>query len=359
MSDSPDAWAVAAASLPLAFAQVREDPRLDLELARALPPGATVVMIASGGDTAACLGRLPLRLHLVDMNPAQLALARLKWHLAGHAPADEAAALLGHLPMPARAAALDEVCGRLSLDGGVFGPPDLVAEAGPDHAGRYEIAFAELRRELEPWRREIDGMLASGVPAIIGRDSLPGAAMDAAFAKVMTLPNLVCLFGEEATRNPRRPFAEHFAGRTREVIGRLPPASNPFLWQILAGRFPAGGRFDWLQPDAKGGVPLAAEPVWHCGRMDAVLDGMPAASAELVHLSNILDWLSPEQAVATLRSARRVLRPGGRLILRQLNSTLEIGRLAAGLRWDIALGAGMAARDRSYFYPGILVGCRK
>ena len=56
-SATPDAWALEAAKLPLAFAQVREDPRLDVELAETLPAGAVVVMIASGGETLVQLAR--------------------------------------------------------------------------------------------------------------------------------------------------------------------------------------------------------------------------------------------------------------------------------------------------------------
>lgn len=352
MSAGPDDWARRAAALPLAFAQVREDPRLDLELARQVPEGGTVVMIASGGETAACLGRLPLRLVAVDMNPAQLALARVKWELAGKRTAENAAALLGHLPMPAeeRRRRMKALLDQLGMDEDVFGPPDWIAERGVDHGGRYEVCFAELRARLEPWRGELSAMLTSGksVP------SFGAVWLEDAFAGVMTLENLVCLFGEEATQNPRRSFSDHFAARTGEVIGRMPPLTNPFLWQILAGCFPPGCRYDWMEDDR----PVIAAVEWRVGKMDAVLDTMVAESVELLHLSNILDWLSPAEAEAILRSARRVLKPGGKVILRQLNSTLEIAELDAGIAWDVEIGKGMEARDRSYFYPRIHVGSR-
>lgn len=82
-NDSPDVWAVQASRLPLAFAQVREDPQLDLEIIAQHPKHPVIVMIASGGETAIQVARqLPAQLHLVDMNPAQLAITRLKWRLA-------------------------------------------------------------------------------------------------------------------------------------------------------------------------------------------------------------------------------------------------------------------------------------
>jgi len=218
MNAGPDAWALRAASLPLAFAQVREDPRLDLELVRRVPAGGTVVMIASGGETAACLGRLPLRLELVDMNPAQLALARVKWELAGNLPAEDAAALLGHLPMVAeeRRRRMKGLLDQLGLDEDVFGPPEWIAERGVDHGGRYEVCFAELRARLKPWRGELVSMLRSEAPVM----DFGGTWLDEAFAEVMSLANLVRLFGQEATQNPRRSFSDHFAGRTKEVIGK-------------------------------------------------------------------------------------------------------------------------------------------
>ncbi|MDB6078917.1 MAG: hypothetical protein JWO82_2664 [Akkermansiaceae bacterium] len=359
----PEPWALAAARMPLAFAQVREDPRLDLELARRLPAGAEVVMIASGGETAACLGRLPLRrLHLVDMNPAQLALARCKWHLAETATPESAAALLGHEPLqPAlRGWALEDLLDGLGFPLDVFGPMARVAELGPDHAGRYELAFAELRAALALEGLDIPAWLNATVCPVdaFSPASAAGRALDAAFARVMALPNLVALFGEKATQNPRQDFHAHFAWRTRETTAALPPAENPFLWQIFAGQFPPGRRYDWLSDTTAFGQPFQAEALWHHGRMNEVLDGMPARSADFVHLSNILDWLSGEDAAATLQSAYRVLRPSGRTIIRQLNSTLDIPALPSGFNWDRDLGADLVRRDRSFFYPHIHVGRR-
>ncbi|WP_395737052.1 DUF3419 family protein [Prosthecobacter sp.] len=332
LSAKPDAWAIEAAKLPLAFSQVREDPRLDVELAQALPADATVVMIASGGETLVQLARQPLRrIHAVDMNLAQLALSRCKLHLAAHASDEDSARLLGHENMPLRSEALKRLYEALSLPENVFGPLDFVAEHGPDHAGRYERCFAELRRVKSR-----------------------GADLDEALSRAMSLPNLTTLFGHEAAQNPRRPFHEHFAWRTRVALARECAETNPFLLQMYEGRFAPGHRYDWLQTQGR----VHAEVVWHQGRMREILESLPPSSADMVHLSNILDWLAPDQAAQTLAATARALKPGGRVILRQLNSSLDMDVLSGEIGWDHGLGRAMEKRDRSFFYPQILIGSR-
>lgn len=362
----PDAWAVEAATWPLAFAQVREDPRVDLEVIRLLPPRAEVVMIASGGETAVCLERYGLgRLTLVDINPAQLALAKLKRHLARHHATVFSLPLLGHASMPpgARQVALSALLDTLELDRGVLGPLEGVAALGPDHVGRYEITFAELWKELSANPETLQVLLMSdrmpGAAELLGPDTQLGQLLDQALGRVMSLQNLVCLFGEEATRNPRQPFDRHFAARLRANATRGFAAENPFLWQMLVGMFPPAQPYDWLLPG-----PLSSQVDWLPpdriqylpGRMNEVLESLPDESADFIHLSNILDWLSPEEATASLKSAARVLRRGGRVLIRQLNSSLDIPALASAFQWDAALGASLHARDRSFFYTAIHVG---
>jgi S-adenosylmethionine-diacylglycerol 3-amino-3-carboxypropyl transferase len=172
--------------------------------------------------------------------------------------------------------------------------------------------------------------------------------------RVMALPNLVALFGTEATQNPRRAFHHHFMERLRHGMTGHSPARNPFLWQMLEGTFPSGVCYDWLQSDARVTVPVR----YILGRMSEALAAMPAESMDLVHLSNILDWLSEREATECLRRAARVLRPGGAVLLRQLNSTLLIPELPSGLAWDPKFGAELCAQDRSFFYHAIHVGHR-
>jgi S-adenosylmethionine-diacylglycerol 3-amino-3-carboxypropyl transferase len=356
-------WACKAARMPIAFAQVREDARADLELLRHLPSGELRgMMIASGGCTAAALAasRRFSSLHLVDVNLAQLALCRLKLHLLQTATTRERMEVLGHAACAPdfRAAKLAEAMGALALSQDVLGPFPFVAERGPDQVGRYELLFAELRDQMrtseDEWIAICRDDNATKRAARIGPGTTLGNALDVAFDRVMALPNLVHLFGSEATRNSREPFSRHFARRTRNAIADLPTHDNPYLWQMLLGRFPDGTAYPWLSAAAPQRMPRIVESV---GTMDSALADCPG-EFDFVHLSNILDWLSSEQAARTLQLSHQALRPGGYVIIRQLNSTLAIPAIGPQLEWLPELANDLHARDRSFFYRLIHVGRR-
>jgi S-adenosylmethionine-diacylglycerol 3-amino-3-carboxypropyl transferase len=313
-------WVEQAAGLPVAFAVVREDPRLDLEVLDHLGERPRVVMIASGGETALCLARRPLAsLTLVDLNPAQLELVRLKWQLAA-GPRERALQLLGHGLADRRD------CFRAwGLEDGRLGPFEQICAWGLDYLGRYEAVFRDLQSHGD-------------------------------FQRSFALENLVRLFGEGATQNPRRSFASHFEQRCQQAAARPEAGHNPFLSQVLHGCFPPQVAWDWLAPETWG-QPLL-EPVYRHGEMHELLRRLPDGSADFVHLSNILDWLSPEQASAVLSQAARVLAPGGVVLLRQLNSSLDIVQLPAPLSWNVERGRRLAECDRSFFYAKIHWGQR-
>lgn len=362
VKSAPDPWALAAADLPIAFSQVREDPRLDVEIARRLPPGAAGMMIASGGETAACLARLAFSsLLLVDVNPAQLALTRCRFHLAETYRSREALALLGHLPMAPedRGNAWSHIFQTLELPDHVLAKPSLIARLGPDHCGRYEAAFHLLRHILEPYNDRISKFLettdAASASGMIAPTTETGAVLESAFAQALRLENLVALFGEEATRNPRKPFHRHFMDQLRDIVSRQAPAANPWIWQLLAGKFPSATPIDWLDDPA----PIMVSPTYLRAPMLDALAATPAGTMDFIHLSNILDWLSPAAASETLAAAHRALRPGGYVLIRQLNSSLDIPSLCPSLVWHGAEGERLQRMDRSFFYPNIHLASRK
>lgn len=360
MTAAREKWLEDALRFPVAFAQVREDPRVDLAVVERLGQGGlSGLMIASGGCTSAVLvasGRFA-ELHLVDANPAQLALTGLKVGFLQHATPQRRRELLGHEPYPPRGADLSSLIQRLGVSSDILGPPALVAEMGPDRAGRYELLFARLRevmaqRGLADWASLLlsaPGSAAAAVEPLAPR----GRVFDEAFDEVMALDNLVALFGAAATQNSVQPFARHFAQRTRHILAALPTHDNPFLWQLLTGGFLPTCAYDWLD------LSFPAQPpklTWSHATMRDVLAS--DRSYDFIHLSNILDWLSESEAAEMLRLAHRALWPGGLMILRQLNSCLDLPALGPQFQWLTDEANNLHRRDRSFFYRRLHLGRR-
>ena len=181
------------------------------------------------------------QLHLVDANPAQLALNRLKLGLLSEEPRTRRE-LLGHDPLPAaeRAEGLAALGVRCEVDLTLLGPSALLAERGPDRCGRYEETFAALRRSLgdpAPLERLL---LAPTGPEQASLLAELEPELARAFAEVFALPGLVALFGPDATANRLQPFSAHFHQRTLHALRdpTLPARENPYLWSVLLGRLP-------------------------------------------------------------------------------------------------------------------------
>ncbi len=359
---SSDRWATATTSLPVAFAQVREDPRIDRRLIEEVGSPARALMIASGGETAAVSATLPIEsLHLVDSNPAQLALTRLKLAMLLDTTSEEKRKLLGHRSMDLadRRRELRRRLADLRVAQDALGPPSLVAEWGPDFCARYEWVFARLREILGPHRAAIGELLSLSDTAQQADRVAPGSdlgeALEHAFEEVMSLTNLVEIFGPAATANPAMSFSQHFLAQTRLALGRFEASTNPFLHQLFSGRF-NGPSWDWMD------LPRPAElcPLqFSVGTMVDVIAKMPDAAYDFIHLSNILDWVRPSEAAKLLNQVHRCLAPGGMVVIRQLNSRLDIPAVPSGLAWQRDLAAQLHHQDRSFFYRELHVGSRR
>ncbi|MDG2223402.1 MAG: DUF3419 family protein [Rubripirellula sp.] len=354
-------WVSATASLPIAFAQVREDPRIDRRLLEETNARGRSLMIASGGETAAVLATLPIEsLHLVDPNPAQIAMARVKLSMLSDTSTKERLMLLGHCEMDKgdRQRELERRLSDLGLTADALGPASLVAEMGPDFCARYEWLFSRLREILAPQRHRILDLLSLSDPGqqaeCVQSGTGLGQALQQAFDNVMELSKLVEIFGPEATANPAMPFSEHFLVQTRMALGKFRANDNPFLHQLFLGQF-AGTVWDWLDlPKQSDLCPLQ----FSHGMMSDVITTLPDASYDFIHLSNILDWVKPTEAEMLLNHVHRCLAPGGVVVIRQLNSILDIAAVPSGLSWRRDLAQELHDEDRSFFYRELHIGSR-
>lgn len=358
-------YAASVAQRPIAFSVVREDSLQDLEIIRRYFPEEKIsmVMVASGGCTAAQLvAQARLKdLTLVDPNQAQLALSKLKIHLLT-LPGHKRLEILGYLPMnlQERKTIMLGFMQALDIDQNIFGDIHEIAQNGLDFEGRYEKVFEQLRGRLAPYRAELDNLfLCTDVTdqvKCLAPDSILGQALDVALDEVMSQENLVKIFGEKATANRVQDFSRHFAQRIRHFVARHLASSSPWLAHMLLGHFHNEITFPWLSTTISQSLPIIN---YIKGFMNDVLEKSDPNQYHVIHLSNIIDWLSPEEAQLTLALAYRALKPGGVVVIRQLNSNVDIVKLGKDFVWDLKASQEFLDNDRSFFYRKFLLGFKE
>ncbi len=355
-------YAIEASKLPIAFSVVREDSVQDLEIIKRYFPEdkVSMLMVASGGCTAAQLvAQARIKdLTLVDPNVAQLVLSKLKIQLL-FLPAQKRLEILGYLPLSPieRKSIIQGYMYALDIDQNIFGDIDTIAIHGLDFEGRYEKVFEELRKELANYTTELEILFActdiKTQSTLVAPGTKLGTALDMALDKVMSQENLVKIFGEKATANRVQDFSRHFAQRIRVYLSNHLASSSAWLANMLLGHFYNDQMFPWLTTTCKRSLP---EINYFHGFMNNALEQSEADRYHVIHLSNIIDWLSPEEAKRTLQLAHRALKPGGVVVVRQLNSNVNITELGEDFEWDMKASQNFLQNDRSFFYRNFFVG---
>ncbi len=345
-------WIDQALQLPIRFAQVREDPTLDMNVTRRAAGTGKVLLIASGGCTACALTTMPevRELVLVDPNQAQIDLTKIKLQLLRRCDMVERMQILGHAQMDV--AERLRQCEQLIESGDIsaLGPPETVTQRGLDFAGRYEAVFREISDRMEVVGDDLSELLGlanveqqkktlSEMPRV-------GEALFEAIHEAMDLANLVTLFGEEATRNEVQTFATHFFERTIWAIEHLPAKSNTYLWQFLKSVCPPHHSVPWISMGPPETFPSIQSHVCSIEDFLQNSDGY----FDYIHLSNVLDWLSTEDAGNLLQLTWDRLVHGGYTLIRQLNSNLDIPSLADSFTWLTEDAEALHRIDRSFFY---------
>ncbi len=346
----------------LAFSQVREDPGAELAVIRLLAERRRrplrVLMIASGGCNAlAVLARPEVAVvDAVDPNPAQLHLTMLRaWGAVRLDPADQLALLgadPGHDPAaPAR------VYGRLRIelpaatrDWWDARPAQLAF--GLNRAGRFEVLFRELAAAFAA--RGLDPVARPG-EALVSPDWF------AIFQRVFRRERLVELFGARAVMySTQRSFAAHFAQVFATALQRWKPPDNLYLYQVFRDAYPPGeaGLPAYMRAEARGQLRRRglADLRLHAGTLEANLGPLAASQPyDLIHTSNITDWMPREDLRALFARLPAALVPGGAILARRLNGDYDLAEELQGhVGVDAKLSRELASADRSFFYQEIV-----
>ena len=347
---------------PLVFAQVREDPCVEMQaLAPAL--GGTIVIVSSGGCTAlSLLAAGAHRVVGVDLSRTQNHLVELKYAAIRALGRADAIAFLGGQPMGGlrRWRLYGVLASLLTPRARKYWEGHRSAiERGVLRAGKSERFIALVAAVAA--RAIVRG---EGVSAMLQADSI--SRQRAIFARSWAGWRWRALFAVLLNRwtfsrayhpsffdqveNPS--FARHFRRLAERALTELPARDNYFLHEMLTSRYPVSeplGVPPYLSPR---GMARAADSrqTLHLvdGSLTEYLRSCEPRSIDGFALSNIGEWLDERELDALCAEVARTARPGARVVFRNFAGWTEIPE-----RWRSVIverpgyGERLIRRDRS------------
>ena len=356
----------------LYFAQVREDPMLEIDALQASGDSTTVV-VSSGGCTAlSLLARGAGRVVAVDLNITQNHLVELKAAALRALETEDAIGFLGGSSMHSdiRRLTYGTLRGLLSDDAARFWDKNAkMISAGVLTAGvseRFIRVLAGVVRTVIHPRSRIDRLLACRTLAE-QRELYDGEWNNRRWRMLFTV--LLNRRAVSATFDPgffenvsNRSFAEHFKKLLEHALCDIPVATNYFLHHMLRGEYPVGvvgGVPPYLEPESRATLrrQLGNLEVVDAGYAD-FLETCEDGSVDGFALSNICEWLDPLETERLFSEITRVAKPGARVCFRNFVGYTEVPVAFSGvIREDREVGRAAIRGDRSCLQSRIAI-CR-
>lgn len=351
------------------FAQVREDPRVELEALQSAFAG-TIAVVSSGGCTAlSLLAAGAQHVMAVDLSPAQNHLVELKYAAIRALPPPRAVAFLGGQPMRNQQR-LQVLAMLLPLLGDAAreywrGHARAVAR-GVLRAGRSERFIGHVSALV---RRGV--VRRDGVARLLRADTLDeqraiferdwqGWRWRALFRALLNRWTMSRAYAPSFFAHVHNDsFASHFRALAERGLTTIPARTNYFLHEMLTGRYPVAV-VDGLPPYLAGetaGEAFAGNALELVdGTMTDALRARPARSVDGFALSNICEWMDDAAIDALCAEIVRVARPGARVVFRNF-----VGWTHVPERWRhvmterAGMGEMLILRDRSLVQHRVVV----
>jgi len=346
------------------YAQCWEDADV-LLLALDPQPGHICLSVASAGDNAlALLSRGPARVMAVDLNPAQLACLELRVAAYRELAHSELLELMGSRPSRRRADLFRRCRSQLSVDTRSFwdGQEDEI-ERGIGGAGKFERYFATFRTRVLPLvhsRRRVERLLAGGDRA--AREKFYSREWDTWRWRLLFQIFFSRFAMGRLGRDPaffryvQGSVAERILARTRYALTALDPAENPYLQWILTGTHTTALPFA-LRPENFESIRRHLDRLeWSLASLEQHLAANPDLRIDRFNLSDIFEYMSPENCEQLLRRLTDAARSGARLAYwNMLVPRNRPASLAERLRPLEDLAARAFAMDKAWFYSRFVV----
>lgn len=363
----------------LVYAQIWEDPAVDME-ALAIRPDSRMIAIASGGcNVLSYLVADPAAITAVDLNTAHVALNKLKLASAQRLPdyahfrrffaeADRPSNLAAYaayvapfldeptrrywegrdLTLRRRIGGFRKGIYKRGLLGGFIGMAHLLARL-------YRIDLAEIL--AAPGREEQRAIFEERLAPVFDRKFVRWLTRQPAALFGLGIPpaQFEALAGDQ-------PMAQVLRRRLEKLACDFAVQDNYFAWQAFSrgyGRAPDAPLPPYLQEANWDAVRNRADrvTVLHANLTEH-LASLPEASLDRYVLLDAQDWMDDAQLNALWQQITRTARPGARVLFRTAaEPSLLPGRVADDLlaRWTYhaAASADYTARDRSSIYGGV------
>ncbi|HWW56121.1 MAG TPA: DUF3419 family protein [Sphingopyxis sp.] len=363
----------------LVYAQIWEDPVVDME-ALAIAPGNRIATIASGGcNVFSYLVADPAEIVAVDLNTAHVALNNLKRVAIQRLPdhdslrrffadaddnlniADYHAFVAPHLDETSRRYWEGrDLAGRRRIGGfahGLYKRGLLGSFIGLAHL------VARMHR-IDP-RQFLEAKTVAEQRVIFEAKFAP--FFDRKFIRWIT-DQRSSLFGlgippaQYDALAGGRPMADVLRGRLEKLACDFPLEDNYFAWQAFGRGYGKGAAVPLppylLAPNYHAVKERAGRVTMLHANMTDMLAAADTASFDRYVFLDAQDWMSDAQLTALWREVTRTARAGARVLFRTAaEPSLLPGRLPAELlgRWDYRREASLdyTRRDRSAIYGGV------
>lgn len=363
----------------LVYPQIWEDPVVDLD-AMKLQPGEHVVAIMSGGcNILSYVSAVPVRITAVDLNPAHVALNKLKACAAVHLPDYEAFhRFFAEADSPENIVAYER-----------YIAPHLDATSrgyweSRDKFGRKRISY--FANNI--YRHGLLGRFIGAGHALArahGRDlrkilkaknrAEQRAIFETEIGPLFKKPHIrwLCerpsaLFGLgippaqfDALKGNEKHMADVLYKRVERLCCDYDFADNYFAWQAFGRRYASGGAGPlppYLQRQNFAALRERAPGIEILHRsFTEYLAGEDAGSCDAFVLLDAQDWMTDEQLTQLWTEITRTSKPGSRVIFRTAGEdTILPGRVPDEIllrySYDEAACREFTAKDRSSIYGG-------
>lgn len=307
----------------VSYASCWEDP-LILQEALQVTSGDTVLSICSGGcNSLSLLVYDPAAMTVVDFNPAQIHLVRLKMAAIRTLDHGELLELIGVRDSTRRRGLYEKTKTALAsadvaywdlrldlIDKGLFriGRTDkylmLFGRLIRTLFGRAKVerlfAAKDVAEQQSLFRKEWDGAVWRGLFRLFFHRAVISRAKDPTHFRFVDFDG----------------FGDRFRKRTEWLLTEVPLRDNYFLALVFLGRYPHERAVPtYLLEENQAIVRDRLDRItFHQGDLESLLNATPDQTYDRFNLSNLFDWVDDEHLSRALRKVVRTGRPGGRMI---------------------------------------------